>query len=85
MQNYDLSYENYVPPTEEGFVNTNPEHVFIKKVKALAEEMGVKYLVATHGGRYMTNTDIKDGSSLSEIAIKAFEVNTRPENQKINN
>lgn len=81
----DLSFENYTPPTDDGLVNTIPEHVFIKKVKALAEEMGVEYLVATHGGRYMTNAKVDDGSVLGEIAFKVFEINSRPENQKINN
>lgn len=83
--NYDLSFENYIPPTDKDLVNTIPEHVFIKKVKALAEEMGVEYLVATHGGRYMTNVDVKDKSSLAELALTAFQINNRPENQKMNN
>ena len=83
--NYDLSFENYIPPTDKDLMNTNPEHVFIKKVKALAEEMGVEYLVATHGGRYMTNVDVKDKSSLAELALTAFQINNRPENQKMNN
>ena len=83
--NYDLSFENYIPPTDKDLVNTIPEHVFIKKVKALAEEMGVEYLVAAHGGRYMTNVDIKKESSLAELAKAAFLINNHPENQKMNN
>lgn len=78
----DLSFENYIPPTEEGINKTTKEDLFVDAVKTAANVYGVEFVVATGGGKY--SSYVKESTILKEIMTDIIEINSRPENIQMN-